>query len=202
MRKEDWDERYAASDLVWGVDPNRFVAEALGGRPARGRALDLGCGEGRNAIWLAGAGWTVTAVDFSRVALERARELARSAGVAVELVEADVAKWSPPPGVFDLVLVSYLQIPADALRAVIAHAAAALRPHGGELFMIGHALRNLAEGVGGPRDPRVLWDPEPLAAMLREVGLEVDRCEEVLRPAAGQEAERPAIDVLVRARRP
>ena len=74
MSKQDlWDTRYAAHDLVWGAAPNRFVEEAFAAAPARGRALDLACGEGRNSIWLAERGWQVTGVDFSSVAIERAR---------------------------------------------------------------------------------------------------------------------------------
>jgi 2-polyprenyl-3-methyl-5-hydroxy-6-metoxy-1,4-benzoquinol methylase len=67
--REDWNARYAASELLWTAEPNRlFAAEIAGLEP--GRALDLACGEGRNAVWLAEQGWRVTAVDFSDVALE------------------------------------------------------------------------------------------------------------------------------------
>lgn len=200
MDRESWDDRYRAADLVWGADPNRFVAHALAGREAAGRALDLGCGEGRNAIWLAERGWSVVGVDFSRVALERARKLAGAAGVEVEWVLADVAEYEAEPEAFGLVVVSYLQLPQTARRAVLARAAAALAP-GGELFMIGHALRNRTEGVGGPQDPAVLWDPDELAAELQAVGLQVERCEEVLRPVSVESEGREAIDVLAQARR-
>jgi len=81
MDSAAWDERYRAVDLVWGSEPNRFVAEALGAREPAGRALDLACGEGRNAIWLAQRGWRVTGVDYSPVAIARAHELAGTAGV-------------------------------------------------------------------------------------------------------------------------
>jgi SAM-dependent methyltransferase len=199
MERQDWDARYAAADLVWGIEPNRFVAEAFPQRVDGGRALDLACGEGRNAIWLASRGWKVTAVDFSHVAIERARSLSASEGVAVDWIEADVASWQPEAGAFDLVVISYLQVPEAVFRTVLAHARAALRT-GGELFGIGHAVRNLEEGAGGPRDARVLWDADTVATALRDIGLEVDRCEEVLRPVA--DAPRPAIDLLVRAHRP
>lgn len=199
VERQDWDTRYAASDLVWGVEPNRFVAQAFSERVDGRRALDIACGEGRNAIWLASRGWQVTAVDFSHVAIERARTLSASEGVPVEWVEADVVTWQPEAGAFDLVLISYLQVPALAFRAVLARAGAALRP-GGELFGIGHAVRNLDEGFGGPRDARVLWDADVIASALVDLGLAVDRCEEVLRPVA--DAPRPAIDLLVRAHRP
>ena len=90
MQKSDWDARYSAKDLVWGRDPNRFVAEALADAEP-GRALDLACGEGRNAIWLASLGWQVTGVDFSDVAIERARKLAGSRSVQVDFRVADVS---------------------------------------------------------------------------------------------------------------
>jgi SAM-dependent methyltransferase len=200
MDASGWDERYRSADLVWGAEPNRFVAEAFGAREPAGRALDLACGEGRNAIWLAQRGWQVTAVDFSEVAIERARKLAAEAGASVEWVHGDAAAWEADPGAFALVVVSYLQVPAAERRAVLARAAAALAP-GGELFMIGHARRNLAEGVGGPQHPAVLWDPDELAAELRDAGFEVARCEEVLRPVEVEGEAREAIDVLVEARR-
>ncbi|MBW2282173.1 MAG: class I SAM-dependent methyltransferase, partial [Deltaproteobacteria bacterium] len=80
MKRQDWNTRYSSADLVRGSEPNRFVAEHLGDvEPGtQGRALDLACGEGRNSIWLASQGWRVTAVDFSDVAIERARKLAES----------------------------------------------------------------------------------------------------------------------------
>ncbi len=164
-----WDERYAARDCVWGSGPNRFVAEALGGSVAGGRALDLACGEGRNAIWLAERGWKVTGVDFSRVAVERARALARERGVTLELREADATQWHPEAGAYDLVLIAYLQIPPTQRRLAFARAADALAP-GGQLFAIAHARRNLEEGAGGPRDPVVLWDAEEVATELWKWG--------------------------------
>jgi SAM-dependent methyltransferase len=199
--REAWDARYASEQLVWGAQPNRFVAEILGPREPAGRALDLACGEGRNAIWLAKRGWQVTGVDFSRVAIERAGRLAEDAGARVVWVCADVVASDPPPGPYALVLISYLQVPAPERRRVLARAAAALGPDG-ELFLIGHALRNLAEGTGGPRDPSVLWDPEQLAGELRDAGLEVVRCEEVPRAVEKQGETLRAIDVLALARRP
>ena len=79
MDRHDWDARYAGEQLVWSAEPNRFlVAEVDGLTP--GRALDVACGEGRNAIWLAEQGWTVTGVDFSPVALDKARRTGRSPG--------------------------------------------------------------------------------------------------------------------------
>jgi len=216
LDRNDWNARYAACDLVWGAEPNRFVAAELEGREARGRALDLACGEGRNAIWLAERGWTVTAVDFSDVAIERAKKLAERRGVAVEWVCADLASYEVPSATFQLVLVAYLQLSADRFRDVLALGAGCLVP-AGELLMIGHARENLTEGYGGPKDPDHLWAQAEIAAALRALGLTVDRCERVRRPVniedekrddekrddeKREDEKREAIDLLVRAHRP
>ena len=201
MEREDWNARYAAHELLWGAGPNRFVAEALGAVPARGRALDLACGEGRNAIWLAAHGWQVTAVDYSAVALDRARRLAAERQVAVEWIEADLTAFAPPAAAFQLVLIAYLHLPPPARRTVLACAAAALAP-GGELFMVGHARRNLTEGVGGPQRAEVLWEPAEIHAELGALGLAVQRAEHVRRPVESADGVRAAIDTIARATRP
>lgn len=199
MDRNDWNARYASAELVWGTDPNRFVAAELEGTTEPGRALDLACGEGRNAVWLAARGWRVTGVDFSDVAIERAQRIAASRGVRVAWVVADLATWRPEPGAFDLVLIAYLQLPADELGQVLASAAAGLAA-GGTLLMVGHARDNLSGGYGGPKDPAVLWTPEEIREMFDELGLHVERCEHVHRPVDTPEGPRVAIDVLARAR--
>ena len=83
MDEAGWDERYAAAELIWTAEPNRFVVAELTGLPP-GRALDLGAGEGRNAIWLAEQGWDVTAVDFSAVGLDKGRAVAARRGVRIQ----------------------------------------------------------------------------------------------------------------------
>jgi SAM-dependent methyltransferase len=189
-----WDRRYAAAELVWTAEPNRFVAAELAG-VAPGRAVDLAAGEGRNALWLASRGWRVTAVDFSRVAVDKARRLARHAGVTVDWVVADVLTYRLP-GDADLVLVAYLHLPAADLARVWAAAAAALAP-GGVLLVVGHDLSNLTDGTGGPQDPALLYDPDTIAGHLG--ALHVDHAARVTRPVPG---ERVAVDTLVRAHRP
>lgn len=196
MSSADWDRRYDTTGLVWSGEPNRFLAAEAAGLPA-GRALDLGCGEGRNAVWLVGRGWRVTAVDFSGVALDKARRVADAAGARVEWVQADLTAYEPAPASADLVAVAYVHLPAPERARVLAGAAAALAP-GGTLLVIGHDLLNLAEGVGGPRDPAVLMTPEAVAAELP--GLEIEKAERVRRPVEG--SDREAVDTLVRASRP
>ena len=192
-----WDQRYSGPDLVWGAGPNRFVAEELAALPP-GRAIDLGCGEGRNAIWLAERGWEVTAVDFSAAGLARAARLAAERTVTVDWVQADLLAWQPEPGGYDLVLIAYLHLPSAGLARVFRAAAAAVAP-GGTLLVVGHDRDNIARGHGGPQDPDRLYTPAEIIAELG--GLGIVRAEQVLRPVRTPEGERTAIDTLVRAER-
>jgi SAM-dependent methyltransferase len=198
MDREEWNARYAAQELLWGAEPNRFVAREFGETPARGRALDLACGEGRNAIWLAQRGWSVTAVDYSPVALDRGRRLAATRHVDVEWIEADVVRFVPAPGAFQLVIIAYVHLPEHDRRTMLRHAVAALGP-GGTLFMIGHARLNLTHGVGGPQRPELLWEPAELEREVAALGLSVERVEHARRPIETADGVKEAIDTLLRA---
>jgi SAM-dependent methyltransferase len=196
--RDDWNARYAGSELLWTAVPNRcFASEVAGLEP--GRALDLACGEGRNAVWLAERGWRVTGVDFSDVALEKAEQLAATRHVEVEWVLADVLDVVPGRGGFDLVAVLYLHLPHEELANVLRTAGDALAPDG-TLIVLGHDTANLTQGHGGPRDASVLFTPEDVVPHLE--GLVVERAESVLRTVALEDGEATAIDALVRARRP
>lgn len=192
-----WDERYAASENVWGARPNRWVEQEVADL-APGRALDLACGEGRNALWLSARGWTVLAVDFSVVALDKGRAAEPVAG-HVQWIHADATAYRPAAPV-DLALLCYLQVPATERRAAITNAATALAP-GGTLLVIAHDSRNLAEGTGGPKDPDVLYTAADVVTDLAEADerLDILRADVVRRPIDG--TERPALDCLFRARR-
>jgi SAM-dependent methyltransferase len=196
VKREDWDARYAEEGLLWSAKPNRFlVAEVSDLAPGRG--LDLACGEGQNSIWLAGLGWRMLGVDYSSVAIEKARGRAERDGVEVELLCEDLVAYEPEPAAFDLVLLLYLHIPAEERRIVLERAASALAP-GGTLVLLGHDLTNITDGVGGPSNPSILYTPDDIAAELP--GLEIEKAERILRDVDGE--ERDAIDALVRARRP
>lgn len=198
MSREHWDERYDAAES-WNTEPSELLVAETEALPA-GRALDLACGRGRNSVFLAGRGWRVTAADFSAVGLALARRFAHDRGVTVQFVQADVVEWEPPPESFDLVLVSYLHLPAEERRKVVAHAAAAVAP-GGVVLVIAHDITNLGAGAGGPKDPAVLCGPEEVAAALSQ--LEVQRAELVERTVTLEDgSEAIAIDHLVRASRP
>ena len=191
MRAENWDERYAEKQQ-WSSEPNRLIADLLADLPP-GDAVDLAAGEGRHALWLAGRGWRVTALDFSGVGLDRGR--AQPGSDAVTWVVADVRTWSAPDASLGLVLVAYLHLPQDETLPLFTRAVDWLRP-GGRLLVLGHDVENLTAGVGGPPDPEILHSVDrlaPVAALL-----DVDRLEQVRRETpAGT-----ALDTLLWGRRP
>jgi SAM-dependent methyltransferase len=191
VRAEDWDERYG-EDRQWSAEPNRLIAELLAGQPP-GDAVDLAAGEGRHALWLAGLGWRVTAVDFSGAGLARGK--AQPGADAVSWVRADVLGWSAAPASLDLVLVAYLHVPVDDTRTLLARAVDWLRP-GGRLLVLGHDVDNILSGVGGPQEPAILHSVDRLRPIAQL--LEVDRLEQVPRETpAGT-----ALDTLLWGRRP
>ena len=110
-----WDQRYSESDKVWSGNPNQRLVEQVADLPP-GTALEVGCGEGADAIWLAARGWQVTAIDVSPVVLARAARQAVAAGpeIAARIVwqQADILSWSPPPGQFDLVASHFVHLPS------------------------------------------------------------------------------------------
>ena len=181
---------------MWSATPNRFLVEEVEDLPP-GRALDLGAGEGRNAIWLAQLGWEVTAVDFSGVAIEKARSISQDRSVAVTWIVEDLLAYQADAGAFDLVILLYIHLREPEFRRILDLAIAALAP-AGMLLVIGHDSDNINHGTGGPQDPSVLYNAQDL---INSIGgrLNVIRARQVFRPVATEQGERRAIDVLVRA---
>jgi SAM-dependent methyltransferase len=200
MDREQWDERYAGDDLVWTVTPNRFLVDEVGDLTP-GTAVDLACGEGRNAVWLARQGWTVTGVDFSARGLAKGARLAGAEGVSVDWVESDVVAWTPPSEGMDLVVVCYLQLPQPARAAALTVAARAVAA-GGTLLVVAHDRDNLEHGYGGPPDPSVLYEAADVVGVAEREGLTVERAGTVVRVVDTDAGPREAIDTLVRAHRP
>jgi SAM-dependent methyltransferase len=208
MDARAWDERYAASGLVWSATPNQFVASELAGLKP-GRAADLAAGEGRNALWLAEQGWEVTAVDFSLTGLDKGRALQerheRGRDLHVDWVHGDVLTFESGPVPYDLVVLAYLQLTEDERRTAVRRAFGALR-EGGTFFLVAHDTTNLTEGTGGPTDASVLYTAEEVLGDLDGERFEVVRAERVRRvvpdtDAAHQhtgEGARTAFDALVR----
>jgi SAM-dependent methyltransferase len=198
MSNAFWEERYSAAaasgEAVWSLTPNEWI-EAVVGPLQPGTAVDLATGEGRNALWLASRGWSVTAVDFSPAGLAIGRARAAESGLDVDWVEADATTWVASTPV-DLVVVAYLQLPAAPLAAAIANATASLAP-GGTLALIGHDRDNLVRGVGGPQDAERLNDVGELRSAAS--ALDVIECRQYERTTADG---RVAIDAILLARKP
>jgi SAM-dependent methyltransferase len=199
MDSAHWDERYSGRDLVWTSEANRFLVQEVTGL-APGRALDLACGEGRNAIWLAERDWKVTGVDFSKVGLEKARQLEEARGVHAEWIAADLLEYRPEADAFGLVIVFYLQVPEAQRTPILRTAASGVAP-GGAFLLVGHDSSNIAEGHGGPQEPAVLYSAEDVSRDLQGTGLRIERAERVRRPVQTPDGERIAFDALVRASR-
>jgi len=163
-----WDERYRSKASLWSHEPNRYlVSEAS--ELAPGTALDAGCGEGADAIWLAGQGWQVTAVDLSSVALERAAANAAAAGEQVagriDWQHADITGWDPGRERFDLVTSQYLHLPPGQREPLFQRLAAAVRP-GGSLLIAAHHPSDLHTTIRRPKRPELYFTGDEIAALL------------------------------------
>lgn len=198
MDAQTWNQRYSETELMWSAGPNAFVEELCRDLPP-GRSIDLAAGEGRNAIWLAEQGWDSTAVDYSDVAIDKARQIAAKRGVTITAEVADLNEYEPTPGAYDLVLVAYLQLPDGQLTPILRRAAAAVAP-GGTFLVVSHDRENLEHGYGGPQHPEVLTSPEQVVAALGD-GFTVERAEVAERHVQTDDGERVALDTLVVARR-
>lgn len=168
-----WDDRYSASDQIWSGQPNSaLVAEVADEAP--GRALDVGCGEGADAIWLALRGWRVTALDVSSVALERARNFATAAGVDITWLHTGLLDAELPADGFDLVSVQYpalLKTSAHEAEGVLLQTVAP----GGTLLAVHHADIDVDEARAHGFDPADYVGPaEVLAALGETWKVEVD----------------------------
>jgi SAM-dependent methyltransferase len=166
--QESWDERYRSRHALWSGNPNpHLVAEADGLTP--GTALDVGAGEGADAIWLASRGWRVVAVDLSSVALERASAHAseRGADIAglIDWVHEDLISWDPGAGRYDLVSAQYMHLLPAPRQAMFERLAAAVTP-GGTLLIVGHHPSDLQTTVPRPPMPELFFTGDDIAAGL------------------------------------
>ncbi len=199
---EYWDELYRSTDAVWSGRPNRvLVQETAGLEP--GRALDVGAGEGADAVWLARQGWKVTAADVSQVALGRAAEHAAAAGVpagAIEWWRADLLETAPSAATYDLVSAFFFHLEPGPRAKVLSRLADAVAP-GGTLLIVGHHPSH-AERVGHDHAPAELFfTAEEAAAGLDPAEWEVVTAEERTRPAPADGDDHLDTDVVLRARR-
>ncbi len=194
---DEWDARYSSAARVWSGDPNGALVAEVAALPA-GTVLDVGCGEGADAVWLASRGWTVTAIDVSAVALDRAARHAHDAGVDVTWVRTGLVEADLPAGGFDLVSAQYpalLRTPgADAERALLGAVAV-----GGQLLVVHHEV-TADEAHAHGFDPLAFVMPADVAALLDD-DWEVLVDERRDRTIAGGAGAHHAHDLVLRARR-
>jgi SAM-dependent methyltransferase len=193
-----WDERYASADQVWSGHPNGALVTEVTGLPP-GRALDVGCGEGADAVWLAGHGWDVTALDVSQVALDRAAEHARQIGVQVRWLHGGLVEAPLSPGAFDLVSAQYPALRRtptnEAERALLT----AVAP-GGVLLVVHHADIDVDHAHDQGFDPADYVQPPDVAALLDD-DWDVEVYETRPRAVEGGAGARHRLDTVLRARR-
>jgi SAM-dependent methyltransferase len=163
-----WDERYRSAQRVWSLQPNpQLIADVAGLQP--GRALDAGCGEGADAIWLARNGWNVVAVDISGVAIQRGEQHARDTDPAaadrIEWRRADLLAEPPEPDSYDLVTAQFIHPPPQARARFFTSLATSVRT-GGTLLIVGHHPSDLGTGVPRPQMPELFYSAEQIAALL------------------------------------
>ncbi len=199
-----WDDRYRSQTALWSGNPNpHLVAEASDLAP--GTALDVGSGEGADAIWLAGRGWRVTAVDLSTVALERAAEHAAQlgAGIAgrIDWLHEDLTSWDPGSARYDLVSAQYMQLPAAPRQALFGRLAAAVA-RGGTLLIVGHHPSDLQTTMPRPPMPELFYTGDDIAAALDPSEWDIITNASPARTATDPDGQPVTIhDTVLRARR-
>jgi 2-polyprenyl-3-methyl-5-hydroxy-6-metoxy-1,4-benzoquinol methylase len=200
--KDFWEQLWSKTlrehgEKVAHRPPNaHLIAEAENLAP--GRALDAGCGHGADTIWLAAHGWQVTAVDFSRAALDHGRSMAQAAGSDVaeriDWVEGDLATWTPEPAHYDLVVCLYVHI-AGPVEDMVRRMANGVAPEG-TLFMVGHRPIDPSTGAATAAANQVQVSVEAAVAALDSNEWELVVAEERPRAVAGT-----GVDAVIRARR-
>ena len=156
--KTMWDERFSADTYMYGTQANDFVVEQAASIP-KGKVLCLAEGEGRNAVYLAKRGFTVTAVDFSAVALAKAQQLAKANGVTIETVEADLNSYDLGEQCYQGIVAVFCHLPSCLRQSLHKHIESALTP-GGVFLNEAYSKRQLEYGTGGPKDPDLLLELE------------------------------------------
>ena len=197
--QETWDARYSESERMWSGRPNKLLVDEVSDL-VPGRALDVGCGEGADAVWLAGRGWQVSALDVSEVALARVREHALEAGVAelVETLHHDLVAGGPAPGRYDLVSVFFFQ-PLPAQFDDLYRGLADVVDPAGSLLVVGHHPDDVATGVRQSHGPQMFFTPEQVVALLDPGAWDVVTEVSPTREQAGPEGPMAVRDSVVRA---
>jgi SAM-dependent methyltransferase len=200
MSAEFWNERYSAEKLVYGDAPNDFLASMADWLPAIGDALDIGAGEGRNALFLASRGLNVLAVDQSEVGMQKAQRLAQARDLTLRTQAADLQDFDAEPNSFDVITSIFVHLPAKLRALVHRRARAWLKPDG--LFLLeAYAPDQIERDTGGPKDPSLL---APLNVIVGELaGLEIEHQAAIVRnvcEGSFHTGEASVVQVLARKR--
>lgn len=165
--RQFWDQRYATTEYIFGVEPNAFLVANSGYFKPGMHVLDIACGEGRNSVWLAEQGCAVTGIDLSPLALDKARDLATRRGVHVEFEEADLRQWAWPLDRYDAVTSIFIQFAApEGRQTLFARMFDALKPQG-LLFVQGFTPAQLQYRSGGPKEISHLYTEEMLRGLVQ-----------------------------------
>lgn len=197
MSQSFWDERYESNECVYGDAANEFLVAmvtAMGDRCAsRGRALDIGAGEGRNALFWAARGLDVLAVDQSEVGMRKAQELAQKRGLSLRTLAADLREYQGEPGAFDVVSSIFVHLPAD-LRALVHRRVASWLKPGGVFILEAYGPEQLSRDTGGPKDAALL---APLSTIVGELaGLKIEHQAALVRDVKEGKFHSGAADVV------
>lgn len=194
---ERWNARFASDDYVFGTEPNAFLRAQAHRLRAGMTALSVADGEGRNGVWLAGQGLSVTAVEGSPVAIAKARRLAATRGARIDFVEADLTTWSWPQASFDVVVAIFIQFVGPPLReGMFAGMIEALKP-GGLLLLQGYRPEQIANGTGGPRVVENLYTEAQLRRDFADLVIEeLVSHDSILHEGAGHDGLSAVIDLV------
>jgi SAM-dependent methyltransferase len=183
---ERWQSRYATPDYTFGKEPNEFLVRCRPLLPRTGKVLAVADGEGRNGVWLARQGLDVTSIDFSPIAQEKARALAKDHRVAITFIQADVHAFAYPEETFDVVAEIFTQFstPAERERKWAGMRRALKR--GGLLIVQGYTPKQLEYATGGPKQVEQLYTREMLERAFGDLdGVEIVEEERELQEGAG-----------------
>jgi SAM-dependent methyltransferase len=194
-----WDERYDRPDFLFGEAPNAFLARQGQRLPTAGRALAVADGEGRNGVWLAQQGLTVTSIDASPVAQDKARLLAGRHGVSLDIVTADLFAWDWPVAHYDVVAAIFIQFMGPAERRVLFDRMTAALVPGGLFLLEGYRPEQLAYATGGPSQVENLYTEPQLRAELGGLMIEtVESYDAEVDEGPGHKGMSALIDVIAR----
>jgi SAM-dependent methyltransferase len=194
-----WNERFASEDYLFGTAPNAFLARQRHLLHPGRRALAIADGEGRNGVWLAEQGLDVLSIDFSPVALEKARRLAASRGVALETRQADLESWNWEPDRFDVVAAIFIQFARPTLRAAIFEGIKWTLKPGGLLLLQGYRPEQLRYGTGGPPHAENMYTAEMLRGAFEEFEiLHLEEHDSIVSEGRGHDGMSALVDLVAR----